>query len=262
MDFLNNRNLVLASFLGGLICVFLSYQFSNPYLLTFSTFSFLFAIFIFRFGYFLIPFISSSSKITLKDGSYSLTPSQDILLKKTKDGYYATTYLGIELKESTTYKGSENKTAMMEMFERAISSLNYVVKISLILSHVDVSDYIEKLEQKRSLLEHRKSQTSSKKVSDTKQLDRDISSITHQIELLKTGQKPMQVVAYASTTSFSPSKEQAIQNARARTNEIKAVLSNALFSKVEPLHANHLLACFSWERQTPQSIKQIQDDLL
>lgn len=260
MDLLKSKNIVLASFLAGIICIFISYQFQNPYLLAFASLCFLLSILLFRFGYFIVPFISTSSNISLKDGDYSLTPSQEILIKKTKNGYYATTYLGIELKESTSYKSNENKTALMEMFERAISSLNYVVKLSVLLANVDLSEYLDRLEQKRSLLEHRKSQTNSKR-SDAKQLERDIRSLTHQIELLKTGQKPMKVIAYASTTAFSPSKEQAIQKIKTRTKEIRAVLSNALFSNVEPLHGHHLITCFSWERQNPQSLKEIEDEL-
>ncbi|MFH1306688.1 MAG: hypothetical protein ABIH83_03490 [Candidatus Micrarchaeota archaeon] len=260
MDFLKNKTITLLALLGGALSLLAGYYLSAPIFLGISALCFLLSIIIWKFGYFLAPLLTRTINYSPKFDDYELTPQQDVILKKSSDGYYASAFLSVSLRDSTAFKTSEQKSALMEMFERAISSLRHTMKISLIVCNLDLSDYIDKLEERRSLAEHRRAQT-KKNSSDFSRLDREIQFYSSQIKRLTSGEKPMQVLAYVQTTAFGLTREEVVSRIRSQAKESAAVLSNALSCQITPLVGEELLKCFQWEKFAPVSRADIENQL-
>jgi hypothetical protein len=185
----------------------------------------------------------------LRGDDYELVPSQDVLLKRTPTGYVAVAYLGVQLRESSSAKDASGKALLIDLFERAISSMRYTVKLSVMVCPLDLSDYADKLTERRSLAEHKKAQLSSRKKSDeAARLEREIDSYSQQLRRLTGGERPMQVVAFASTSAEGLTREEALSRVRAQASETAAVLSNSLSCHLWPLSGEELLMASEWER--------------
>ena len=147
------------------------------------------------------------------------------------------------------------------MFENTVSSIRHTLKISMVVCSLNLSDYMQKLEERRSLAEHRLSQAKPNS-QDFAVLEREIQSYTSQLKALGGGEKPMQVLAYAQTTAFGLTRQEAILRVRSQAKESAAVVANSLSTNVEPLTGAQLLSCFEWEQISPASKAQIDDQLL
>ncbi|MCM8830697.1 MAG: hypothetical protein NC918_00685 [Candidatus Omnitrophica bacterium] len=261
MQKIQNIHLLIGLIVIGAVSIIFSYSFQKPELLVFSSLSFIFGLIIFRFGYFLAPFLSEFANIWTKYGPYEFSPSQDVLLKKTSEGYYASMFLSITLKDSSTFKSESQNLMLMQMFEKAITSLRHTTKISLIITNVDVSQFLEKLIEKRSLAEQKLSQVKPNS-SQAEILKREIESYNSQIKKISSGQKPMQVLAYAQVTAFAATKSEAIQKVKNIAQQSAAILANALATEVNVLNGKDVLVCFEWEVLAPSSKEEIENELL
>lgn len=236
-----------------------SYYLSNEILLLLSIILFFSSMAIWKFGYLISPLISQSLNLSLHAIDFELSPSQDVLIKKTNDGFYATSFLSIQLRDTTQFKTQTQKTALMEMFERALTSLQFGLKLSFILCNLDLSEHTQKIEERRSLAEHRKSQSSNS--AQTASLDREILYYDSQLERLASGERPMQILAYAQTSSTGLTKEEAILRVRSQAKEASAALSNALAANVRVLHSEDLLNCVALDSQPPNSKTHLKNSL-
>jgi hypothetical protein len=254
-------HILIAFLILGVLCIIFSYSFQKPELLILSIISFLLGLIIWRFGYFLGPLLTSSANIWTPLGQYELSPSQDAILKKTAEGYYASMYLSIALKDSSMFKSEGQNLMLMQMFEKAITSLRNTTKISVLITNVDVSSFLEKLIEKRSLAEQKRSQLKPNS-PQAAILEREIESYNSQIKQISSGQKPMQVLAYAQITAFGLTKNEALQKAKSQTQQTAAVLANALATEVTPLNGKDILSCFEWEIISPASREEIENQLL
>lgn len=261
MEKISNTHILLGLIALGAVSIIFSYSFQRPELLFFSTIVFILGLIIFRFGYVLAPFLTLYTNTWTKYGNYELSPSQDALLKKTPEGYYASMFLSITLKDSSTFKSEDQNLMLMQMFEKAITSLRHTTKISLIITNVDVSEFLEKLIEKRSLAEQKLSQLKPNS-AQAEILKREIESYTSQIKQLSSGQKPMQVMAYAQVTAFAPTKSEVLSKVKNYTQQTSAVLANALATEITVLNGKDILACFEWEMLSPTSKSEIEHQLL
>jgi len=260
MQNINTTYLVVGFLVLGILTVLFSYSFQRPEILFLSIICFILGIIIWRFGYFLGPLLSSLFKITIKFGDYELTPEQDMIIKKTENGYYASMFLSIALKDSSTFKTEGQNLMLMQMFEKAITSLRGTTKISLIITNVDVSEFLEKLIEKRSLAEQKRSQLKANS-AQAAILDREIESYNIQIKQISTGEKPMQVLAYAQVSAYAPTKNQVMQKVKNQAQQTAAILANALATEVTLLNGKDILSCFEWEVISPVSKAQIENEL-
>lgn len=263
MDLEGNRATVLACLAGGAASIAASLLLGNGFLAVIASVFFFLALLLHKYGYFIIPFVTRGLRIVEIRDDYEIPPSQDIVIKRTKGGYLASVFVGVALNETSSGKTDAQKAMMMELFERALSSVKCVMKVSVILCNVDLADYIDSLKSRRSLAENRisKLHAPSQKGGEAARLEREIAHYTHQIEKLSGGERPMQVVAYAMTTADGLTREEAVSRARAQAQQISAVLSNSLGSSVGTLSGDHMRRCFDWEMAIPESAGKLRDEL-
>ncbi|MBI2079869.1 hypothetical protein HYT84_03820, partial [Candidatus Micrarchaeota archaeon] len=111
----------------------------------------LMAVLIIRYGYIIVPIITQQTKVVvMTDTGYEIPPSQDVVVKGSGGLYYSSAFLGIKIFESASEKSLEENIAYNEYFERAISNLKYVTKISYMLYVEDISEKRKSIEAKRA----------------------------------------------------------------------------------------------------------------
>lgn len=222
------------------------------------------AILFYKYGYIFVPLITQQTRtVVITDTGYEIPPSQDAILKKGEGGmYYASMFLGIRIYESASEKSMEQNLAYNEYFERAISNLKFVTKISYLLYVEDVGEKRKVIETRKAEAQLRLAREKDKPEPDVLKLDRyerEVSKWEAELNKLIKGIKPMGAVAYAMTTSTGITKESALAAAKSQANELKAVLTNALNVEIETLTADEMLKTFEWEKMIPSTGPELED---
>jgi len=219
-----------------------------------------------KYGYIMIPLITQRTKtIMLTEGGFEVPPEQDVILKAANGVFYASAFLGLKIYESATEKAMEENIAYNQYFERAISNLKYVTKISYMLYVEDIGEKRKTIETKRAEAQLRLSREREKPEPDVLKIDKYEREVAHwdgQLNKLIKGVKPMGVIAYAMTTASGISKEAAIAGARTQAKELRTVLANALNVEVIQLQADEMLKCFEWERFYPISPQELEESVV
>ncbi|MCX8163298.1 MAG: hypothetical protein N3D10_01955 [Candidatus Micrarchaeota archaeon] len=220
------------------------------------------AVLFYKYGYLLIPLFTKRSNIVqIIAGGYEIPPSQDVILKKEGNTYYASAFLGIKLYDSTTEKSPQENVIYSEYFERAISSVRFPVKFSMMVYVIDISHHRRELETKYAEAQLKLSREREKPEPDILKLDRyekEVAMYEAQINRLVSGYKPMGTIIYAMTTATGLSKEAAIAEVKSQANELKATLANALNVQVVHLQADEMLKCFEWEHIIPPTASAME----
>ncbi len=226
----------------------------------------MFAILILKYGYLIIPILTKMfNKTAYVTGEYEIPATEDVIVRKIGNEYCASVFLALKIYESTTAKSLEETIAYNEYFERAISNMRYVTKISYLLYVEDVSKKIRDLETKRAEAQLRLSREKEKPEPDVLKIDRyerEVGMMQNEIDKIVKGEKPMGVLAYAMTTAKGVSKEAAIAQAKAQGRELRTALAQALTVEVEILTADEMLKCFEWERFFPSSVSEVEDSVV
>ncbi len=222
------------------------------------------AMLFYKYGYIFVPLITGQTKISTNfESAYEIPPSQDAILKKGGSGiYYASMFLGIRIFESATEKNMEQNMAYNEFFERAISNMKFVTKISYLLYVENISEKRKIIETKRAEAQLRLARERDKPEADTLKLDRyerDVAKWDVELNKLIKGIKPMGALAYAMTTATGITKESALAAARSQVQELKAVLTNALNVEIGILTADEMLKTFEWEKMIPSLAQELED---
>ena len=224
------------------------------------------AVLFLKYGYMLVPLITQRTNMVLMtDTGYEVPPTQDVILKKVGGLYYASSFLGIKIFESATEKTLEQNIAYNEDFERAISNIKYVAKVSYMLYAEDVGEERRKIETKKAEAQLRLSREREKTEPDVLRIDkyeREVAMWDTQLGKLTKGLRPMGVLAYAMTTASGVSKEAAMAAVRSQARELKVTLSNSLNVQVEPLAADQMLKCFEWEKAMPPTPRELESALI
>ncbi len=213
------------------------------------------AVLIYKYGYFVVPLITSRTNIVqIMEGNYEIPPAQDVVLKQVGGLYYASAYLVVKIYESTTEKSPEENVIYSEYFERAISSVRFPVKFSMIVYVKDMSKHRLDLETKHAEAQLRLGREREKPDPDVLKIDkyeREVGYYEGQLNRLVSGVKPMGAMSYLMTTAIGVSKEAATAAAKTQANELRATISNALNVEVTPLQGDEMLRCFDWEHIIP-----------
>lgn len=226
-----------------------------------------FAILFYKYGYIFVPLLTQWTRtVVLTDTGYEIPPSQDVILKKAASGgYYASMFLGIRIFESASEKSQEQNLAYNEFFERAISNLKFVTKVSYLLYVEDVSEKRKTIETRRAEAQLRLAREKDKAEPDVLKLDRferEVAKWDNELNKLIKGIKPMGALAYAMTTATGITKEAAIAAARSQANELKAVLTNALNVEIEILTADEMMKTFEWEKMIPSTGQELEEAVI
>ncbi|MFA6530960.1 MAG: hypothetical protein WCT31_04470 [Candidatus Micrarchaeia archaeon] len=256
-----NRAVTITSLAGGALATLLAFLYGNGLLGLIAAALFLLSIVFWRYGYILFPFFTKGARIIEIRGTYEIPPTRDYIIKKGQNGYYASKFMEIRYYESSLDKGDSEKRYMFESFEKAISSLKYVVKISLLVSAVDISAHIEELKTRRGAAEAKQGRSSKKDVDENARLDREIAMYTRQLERITSGERPVEIIAFASTTSFGLTKEEAAAKVRRQAKEVRTILSSSLSTDVIDLADNEMLRCFEWDKFFPTTAEEIKDEV-
>jgi len=256
-----NRALTIGALAGGMIAVLAGLSFGNTLLVAFSAFMFTLSILLWRYSYLLIPMITKATNIIEIRNGYEVAPTRDYIIKKAENGYYATKFLEIRFYESTMDKEESHKNLMFESFEKVISSLKYIVKISLLISAIDLSKHIDDIKTKRSTAESKKAKYIRDSSEEIVRLDREIAMWNRLLDRITHGERPVEIIAFASTTSFGLTKEEAVSRVRRQAKEVKTILSSALGSDVVELVDRDMLRCFEWDLIFPASYEELRDEV-
>ncbi len=226
----------------------------------------IFSVLLMKYGYIIMPLITKQSSITsYTDGAYEIPPGQDVIVKKIGEEYYASCFLGMKIYESSTEKSIDQNMMYNEYFERAISNMKYVTKISYLLYVEDISKKRKNLETKKAEAQLRLGREREKTEPDVLKIERyerEIVALNHEVDKMIRGEKPMGIIASCMTSSKGVSREAAIAEAKAQARELKTLLSNALNVEVEQLTADEMLKCFEWERFFPSSGHEIENRMV
>lgn len=255
-----NRAITIISLLGGVLSLVFALIFGNYIAAAFAAILFAFSLFIWKYGYLLMPHITRAANIVEVRGEYTIPATRDCVLKKSQNGYYATKFLEIMFYESMVDKSEGEKRSLFEAFEKALGSLKHTVKISFLLSSIDVSKYADDVKTKRSEAEARKSKLSANS-PDAIRLDREIAMWNRLLERLTSGERPMEIIAYASTTASGATKDEAVARAKRQAQEIRTILSSTLSSEVRELSDLDMIRCLEWEYFVPEGREELLDEV-
>lgn len=224
------------------------------------------AVAFFKYGYLLIPLITTRANIVqIMEGGYEIPPTNDVVLKNVGGVYYASKYLGVRIYESASEKSVEENVVYSEYFERAISSIKHVTKFAMMIYMKDVTDYRNRIETKHAEAQLRLARERDKPDPDVLKLDRyekEVAMWEGQINKLTRGIKPMGLISYIMTTAVGVSKEAAMAAVNSQANELKATISNALNVQVDPLQGDEMLRCFQWELAIPPTADELEQAVI
>lgn len=258
-----NRAVTVAALVGGFLALIVSFVqpvggFIFPLI---AAVLFTGSIFLWKYGYLFIPLITRATNVVEVRGGYEVPPSRDYILKKTPGGYYATKFMEIRYYESSLDKSEEEKRTMFEAFEKAISSLKYIVKISLLVSAIDLSKHIDDIKTKRSNAETKRAAEARTKSEELIKYDREIAMWNRLLSRLGKGERPVEVIAFGSTTAFGLTREEAVSRVHRQAKEVRTILSSSLGSDVRDLKDLDMLKCFEWELFFPTTEEEVRDEI-
>ena len=256
-----NRAITIASLVGGMLCVLVAIGFGSTILTAVAALLFTLSILIWKYGYILFPMITKATNIVEMRNAYEIASTRDYIIKKVENGYYATKFLEIRFYESSIDKTEENKQTMFEAFEKAITSLKYIVKISLLISAVDLSKHVDEVKTKRSAAEAKKSKYLKEGSDEVMRLDREIAMWNRLLDKIAYGERPIELIAFASTTAFGLTREEAVGKVKRQSKEIRTILSSSLGSDIVELLDLDMLRCFEWELFFPATPEEMRDEV-
>jgi hypothetical protein len=256
-----NRAVTAISVLGGLVCIVISLVYGNPILPIIGSVFFLFSIALWRYGYIIVPVLTKATNIVEVHGGYEVPPSRDYIIKKNESGYYASKFLEVRFYESSMDKNADEKKAMFDSFEKAISSLRYIVKITLMISTLDLSNYIEDIKTRRGSVEAKKAKEAKIAADESIRMDRELAHWNRLLDRITQGERPVELIAYASTTAFGLTRDEALSRVSRQAKELRTILSSSLGCDVRELTDLDMLKCFEWDYFFPTTQEEIKDEL-
>ncbi len=256
-----NRAVTAVAILGGVVSTIISLVYQNPIFTLISAAFFALSILLWKYGYLIITVITKATNIVEVRGGYEVPATRDHIIKKNDTGYYASKFLEVRFYESAMEKEAGEKRTMFESFEKAISSLKYIVKISLMISTLDLSHHIDEIKTKRSTVEAKKAKGTKLAANETLRMDRELAYWNRLLDRITQGERPVEVIAFASTTAFGLTRDEAVSRVSRQSKELKTILSSSLGCDVRELKDLDMLKCFEWDYFFPTTREEIRDTL-
>ncbi len=256
-----NRAVTMVVLVGGIVAIILSLVYQNPIFPLISGAFFSLSLLLWKYGYLFIPAITRATNIVEMRGGYEVPPTRDHIIRKTDAGYTAAKFLEVKFYESSMEKDTGEKRTMFESFEKAISSLKYIVKISLMISTLDLSKHIDEIKTKRSTVEAKKAKGAKVEANETLRMDRELAYWNRLLDRITQGERPVEVIAFASTTAQGLTRDEALSRVSRQAKELKTILSSSLGCEVRELKDLDMLKCFEWDYFFPTTREEIKDQL-
>lgn len=256
-----NRAVTAMALLGGLVSIVISLLYGNPIMPVVAAAFFSLTLLLWKYGYLLIPFFTKAANVIEVHGGYEVPPTRDYIIKKDESGYYASKFLEVRFYESSMDKNTEEKKTMFDSFEKAISSLKYIVKISLMISTLDLSKHIEEIKTKRGTVEAKKAKEAKLAADESMRMDRELAYWNRLLDRITQGERPVEIIAFATTTAFGLTRDEAIARVSRQAKELKTILSSSLGCDIRDLTDLEMLRCFEWDFFFPTTQEEIKDAL-
>lgn len=256
-----NRGVIIASLLGGFASIVLCVVFNNTLFAIIAALLFTLSLALWKYGYLFVPVITKMTNIVEIRDSYEIPPTRDYVIKKRPEGYYCTKFLEVRFYESSMDKGENEKRLIFESFEKAVSALKYVVKLSMLISAIDISKHIDEIKTKRSNLETKRFSQEKLDQTDIIRYDREIAMLNRLLDRFSKGERPIEMIAFASTTAFGLTRDEAVTKLNRQARELRTILSSALSCDVNELKDTEMLKCFEWELFAPPSEEEMRDEV-
>jgi len=254
-----NRAVTTISLVGGVLAIILSLLSGNVLFPVIAAVLFTMSLLLWKYGYLIIPVFTKAANVIEVRGGYEVPPTRDYIIKKNDSGYYAAKFLEVRFYESSMEKDKDEKRNMFESFEKAISSLKYIVKISLMISTLDLSKHIDEIKTKRSTVEAKKAKGAKIAQNETLRMDRELAYWNRLLDRITQGERPVEVVAFASTTAFGLTRDESLSRVSRQAKELRTILSSSLGCEVRELKDTDMLKCFEWDYFFPTTREEIKD---
>lgn len=257
-----NRLYTVLAIAGGFFCLAFALFLQSAPAAAIGAICFLLAVALWKYGYLIVPVLIRGANVVEVGTNFEIPPSQDLIVGKKGGNFLATAFLACRLYESSSEKSERQRTVAAEMFEKAVSSVGFPFKVSALVSRLDLNAELEELRSKRSVAESRKAMTGKvKDDAEAARLEREIAMWSRQIDTLTSGEKPLEVVFYLSTTASGITKDEAMGRARAQSDELTVVAGSALSCEVVRLRGEEMKKCFWWEFFTPADSDELHDEM-
>ncbi len=258
-----NRLYTVLAIAGGFFCLAAALFFQSAPSAALGALFFLLSVALWKYGYLIVPVLVRGAKIVEVGRNFEIPHSQDLVVGKKAGSFLATAYLACRLHESVSEKDAQGRAMLGEMFEKAISSSGFPFKVCCLVCPLDLKSELDEIRAKRSLAETKREKIShgGKHGAELARIDREIAMWSRQVEKLTTGQKPLEVVFYLSTTASGITKDEAIGRARVQANELSIVVGSALSCEVVQLSGEEMKKCFWWEFFTPTDSDELHDEM-
>jgi len=257
---INNKIIVLASLSGGLVVLIFSILYGGIIFAIPSAILFFLSILVWKYGYIIIPAITKRTNlIEVRDG-YEVVSTRDYILKKTDKGYYTSKFLEIKFYESSLDKDESGIKLMFESFEKSILSMRNVVKISLLISALDLSKHLDEVKTKRSIAESKLSKIKTQNSDEGVRLNREVAMWNRYLDRISKGDRAVELIAYATTTAFGITKDEAVSKMKRQAKEVSTILSSTLGCDIVELRDLDMIKCFEWDKFYPASEEELRDE--
>lgn len=235
------------------------------YLVFFCFILLLFDLVIYQLGFIVLPFITSILKVSeIRAGGFEVPPSQDVILKNVGGVYYATAFLYARFYESATVGVQEEQSSYMDLWERAVASVDYPFKFSVISYLEDILKFREDAETNRAAAQLKLGREREKPRPDAITIDKWEREVARQNELLarlSSGEKPLGTLMYITTTAIGVSPAAATATVKGQAGELKATFSNALNVEIVDVKGEDMKKCFEWEVAFPPTNKDLKGSI-
>jgi hypothetical protein len=219
------------------------------------------------FDYLVLPFFTNIFGIVeIPAEGYEITKKQDAVIKYINGIYYAVGYIGASIYEYVLRREEPEENLEgrfiqgLELWERAIASIKFPIKFSIISFQRDLVAARRELEEQRDYWEYRLSKEMQATMPNAMEIDniqRKIRVLDVKLNRMSAGEKPLGVLMYASVYACGLSKEAALKNLEVAIKEATVTLGNALDLKVSRLYGRDLKNAFLFEYVIPPSEKEL-----
>ena len=182
----------------------------------------------------LLPVITRLLGITITPAkNFTITSSQDSVIKYSNGIYYATGYLTANVYNYifTAERSVDDRPELIaapEKWEKAIMNLKFPFKFNLIAASEDIQKYRDELETKRGLLEFQYSkemQSTNPNPMGLENMQREINVIQTRIDKIGEGEKPVNSIMYLESTAVGVSLKDAQDALSNQLSELQTVFN-------------------------------------
>jgi hypothetical protein len=216
---------------------------------------------LFKWGYWVVPYFTRGQRsIKSNAASFDMPVSEDVIVKRDGDTFYATMFAAVKIFRSSTTMTDQEKYAFMDLWERAVSGLKLVTKYGVLVYIKDLARYKESIEERKARAQMEIAKENENKAPDKAHLsalEREVSMWDNISAKLSLGDKPTAITTYIQVTAKGGSKDVAIASARQAVNEVRATVGTALNVEIASLSGEDMKRCFDWEFTVPASLKEI-----